>query len=56
MRQKWVWEKGQGLQRMWVEAVIVPSDEFIFIYFLFSRHSTVIVHNAELDSMWESKT
>lgn len=36
---------------MWVEAVIVPSDEFIFIYFLFSRHSAVIVCNSELDSV-----
>lgn len=41
MRQKWVWEKGQ---RMWVEAIIMPSNEFIFFYFLFSRHSAIIVH------------
>lgn len=40
---------------MWVEAVIVPSDEFIFIYFLFSRHRAVIVYNSELDSVWESE-
>lgn len=33
MRQKWVWEKEQRFQRMWVEAVIMPSNEFISFTF-----------------------
>jgi hypothetical protein len=33
MRQEWVWEKGQRFQRTWVEAVIMPSNEFISFTF-----------------------